>query len=66
MTFIWPWMVVVALAAVPARPLGYRRMLRRQARVGPTSPASGLVTPTPSRPDRARHVVPVLFAWPSP
>ena len=61
MTFTWPWMLVVALAAVPAILIGYRRMLRRQANRRAELAALGLVTPAPNRPDRARHVVPVLF-----
>jgi len=60
MTFTWPWMVV-ALAAVPALLIGYRRMLRGQAQRRADLAALGLVTPTPTRPDRARHVVPVLL-----
>lgn len=60
MTFTWPWMVV-ALAAVPGLLIGYRRMLRGQARRRADLAALGLVTPTPTRPDRARHVVPVLL-----
>jgi Ca-activated chloride channel homolog len=60
MTFTWPWMLV-ALAAVPALLVGYRRVLRGQAHRRADLGALGLVTPTPTRPDRARHVVPVLF-----
>jgi len=53
--------MVVALAAVPALLIGYRRMLRGQAHRRDDLAAMGLVTPTPTRPDRARHVVPVLL-----
>lgn len=60
MTFTWPWMVL-ALAAVPALLIGYRRILRGQAQRRADLAALGLVTPTPTRPDRARHVVPVLL-----
>jgi Ca-activated chloride channel family protein len=60
MTFTWPWMLV-ALAAVPALVVGYQRMRRGQARRRADLAARGLVTPTPTRPDRARHVVPMLF-----
>jgi Ca-activated chloride channel family protein len=60
MTFSSPWMLV-ALAAVPALLIGYRRMLRAQANRRADLAALGLVTPTPTRPDRARHVVPVLL-----
>jgi Ca-activated chloride channel family protein len=60
MTFSSPWMLV-ALAAVPALIVGYRRMLRGQAQRRADLAALGLVTPTPTRPERARHVVPVLF-----
>jgi Ca-activated chloride channel homolog len=60
MTFTWPWMLV-ALTAVPALLVGYRRMLRGQARRRADLAALGLVTPTSTRPDRARHVVPVLL-----
>jgi len=59
MTFTWPWMLVT-LAAVPALVVGYRRMLRGQAQRRADLAALGLVTPTPTRPDTARHVVPVL------
>lgn len=61
MTFTWPWMVVVALAVVPALLVGYRRMLRAQAQRRADLAALGLVTPTPTRPDRARHAVPLLL-----
>jgi len=60
MTFTWPWMLVT-LAAVPALVVGYRRMLRGQAQRRADLAALGLVTPTPTRPDTARRVVPVLF-----
>lgn len=60
MTFTWPWMLV-ALAAVPALLFGYRSMLRGQAHRRADLAALGLVTPTATRPDRWRHVVPVLF-----
>ena len=60
MTFTWPWMLVT-LAAVPALVVGYRRMLRGQAQRRADLAALGLVTPAPTRPDRARHVVPVLL-----
>ena len=60
MTFIWPWMLV-ALAAFPAILIGYRRILRGQAHRRADLAALGLVTPAPTRPDRALHVVPVLF-----
>ena len=59
MTFTWPWMLVT-LAAVPALVVGYRRMLRGQDERRADLAALGLVTPTPTRPDTARHVVPVL------
>jgi len=59
MTFTWPWMLVT-LAAVPALAVGYRRMLRGQDERRADLAALGLVTPTPTRPDTARHVVPVL------
>jgi Ca-activated chloride channel homolog len=60
MTFNWPWMLV-ALAAVPALLIGYRRMLRDQARRRADLAALGLVAPTPTQPERARHLVPVLL-----
>ena len=60
MTFTWPWMLVT-LAAVPALVVGYRRMLRGQAQRRADLAALGLVTPTPTRPDTARPVVPVLL-----
>jgi Ca-activated chloride channel family protein len=59
MTFNWPWMLV-ALATLPAILIGYRRMLRGQAQRRAHLADLGLVTPAPTRPDRARHVVPVL------
>lgn len=60
MTFTWPWMAF-ALAAVPVLVVGYRRLLRGQARRRADLAALGLVTTTPTRPDRARHVVAVLL-----
>jgi Ca-activated chloride channel family protein len=60
MTFIWPWMLV-ALATLPAILIGYRRMLRGQARRRADLAALGLVTPVPTRPDRAPHLAPVLI-----
>lgn len=61
MTFTWPWMLAL-LAAVPALLLGYRRTLRGHDHRRANLAALGLVTtPTPNRPDRARHVVPVLL-----
>jgi len=60
MTFSSPWMLV-ALVAVPALLIGYRRMLRRQAHRRAELAALGLVASTPTRPERARHVVPVLL-----
>jgi Ca-activated chloride channel family protein len=60
MTFTWPWMLV-ALTAVPALLVGYRGMLRGQARRRADLAALGLVTRASTRPDRARLVVPVLL-----
>jgi Ca-activated chloride channel homolog len=60
MTFSSPGMLV-ALVAVPALLIGYRRMLRGQGRRRADLAALGLATPTPTRPDRARHVAPVLL-----
>jgi Ca-activated chloride channel family protein len=60
MTFTWPWMLI-ALMAVPGLLLGYRGMQRRQARRRGELAALGLVTPVPTRPERARHLVPVLM-----
>ena len=61
MTFTWPWMVVPALAAVPALLLGYRRLLRAQAHRRAHLASLGLIAPAAARPDRTRQVVPVLF-----
>ena len=61
MTFIWPWMVVAALAVVPVLLIGYRRVLRSQARRRADFAAMGFAPPTPTRPDRLRHGVPVLL-----
>ena len=61
MTFVWPWMVAAALVTAPSLLVGYRRMLRGQAQRRADLAALGLVTPAPTRPDRARHVVPVLL-----
>ena len=60
MTFTWPWMLVT-LAAVPALLVGYRRMLRGQAHRRAHLAALGFVTSTATRPERARHVVAMLF-----
>jgi Ca-activated chloride channel family protein len=60
MTFTWPWMLV-SLAAVPVLVAGYRRMLRGQATRRADLADLGLVTTDPTRPERVRHVVPVLL-----
>ncbi len=61
MTFAWPWMLP-ALMGLPALVVAYRRMLRARSRRQLELAAMGLVIPGPARPDRARHVTPVLFA----
>jgi Ca-activated chloride channel family protein len=60
MTFTWPWMLL-ALAALPALLISYRRLQQGRARRRRELATLGLVTSTPTRPERARHLVPVLM-----
>jgi len=60
MTFTWPGMLF-ALAVVPVLVVGYRRMLRGQASRRADLATLGLITPTSTRPARARHLVPLLL-----
>ena len=61
MSFAWPWMLV-ALAAVPVLAVRYRRLLRARDRRRAELAAAGLVTVAAPGRNRARHVVPALFA----
>ncbi|MEP7333861.1 MAG: VWA domain-containing protein [Terracoccus sp.] len=63
MTLTWPW-ALVGLLAVPALVLAYRRLLGRQQNRRDALAAQGLVVTRAAgstRPDRWRHVAPVLF-----
>jgi Ca-activated chloride channel homolog len=60
MTFTWPGMLF-ALAVVPVLVVGYRRMLRGQASRRADLATLGLITPTSTRPARARHLAPLLL-----
>lgn len=60
MSFQWPWLLL-ALLAVPALVVAYRAQLRRRERGRARLAAEGLVAASAGRPERWRHVAPVLF-----
>jgi Ca-activated chloride channel homolog len=59
MSLAWPW-ALFGLLALPLVVVAYRRLLRRQAERRADLARQGLVVPT-TRPDRWRHVAPVLL-----
>ena len=60
MTFEWP-MLLLSLFAVPALVMGYRAQLRRRDQRRAQLAAEGLVAAAAGRPDRWRHVAPLLL-----
>ena len=60
MTFTWP-LLLFALLAVPILVLGYQSQLRKRERGRARLAAEGLVAASAGRPDRWRHVAPVLL-----
>ncbi|SDP70018.1 Ca-activated chloride channel family protein [Pedococcus dokdonensis] len=60
MTFQWPWLLL-ALFAVPVLVLAYRAQLRRRELGRARLAAEGLVAASAGRPDRWRHVAPILL-----
>jgi Ca-activated chloride channel family protein len=60
MTFEWPWLLW-SLLAVPVLVVAYRGQLRRARERRDRLAASGIVAHTQSRPDRLRHLAPVLL-----
>jgi Ca-activated chloride channel family protein len=60
MTFTWP-MLLLSLFAVPVLVVAYRGRLRRRERGRARLAAEGLVAAGVGRPDRWRHVAPVLL-----
>lgn len=60
MSFEWP-MLLLSLFAVPVLVVAYRAQLRRRDQRRAQLAAEGLVASTAGRPDRWRHVAPVLL-----
>ena len=60
MSFEWP-MLLLSLLAVPGLVIAYRAQLRRRDQRRAELAAEGLVAATALRPDRWRHVAPVLL-----
>lgn len=60
MTFTWP-LLLLSLVTVPVLLVAYRAQLRRRERGRARLAAEGLVPASAPRPDRWRHVAPVLL-----
>ncbi len=60
MSFEWP-MLLLSLLAVPVLVIAYRAQLRRRDQRRAQLAAEGLVAATALRPDRMRHVAPILL-----
>jgi Ca-activated chloride channel family protein len=64
MTFVWPWMLLAALVAVPVLVVGYRRLVRRRGARSAELASLGLVAATAGAGTgggRRRHVAPALL-----
>jgi Ca-activated chloride channel homolog len=61
MSFQWPWMLLLALVAVPLLVARYRALQQRRAGRRAELASLGLVAPGPAASGRRRHVAPVLL-----